>query len=212
MCTRWNAVAHAFGLIALTLSLSSCCGQFFKGPQDLTGISVSPDGNTIQLGNTQQFSAMGTFQYNNGPTGDVSGRTEWSSSDSTIATVDANGLATGVAYGTVTIKGTCDCYSHKVVLTVGTQDVSLSSIAVTPSAKSIAVAKTQQFTATGTYSNNSTKDLTSSVTWTSSDTTVATIDSRGLATAVAAGTATIKASSGSISGNTTLTVTTSSGG
>jgi len=194
------------------LLLSGCCGQFFKGPHDLTGISISPNGNTIQTGSTQQFSATGTFQYYNGPTGDVTGQTAWSSSDPQIATIDASGLATGVAYGTVTIKGTCECYSQKVTLTVGTQNVSLSSIAITPADKTIIAGNTQQFTATGTYSNSTTSDISSSVTWTSSDTSVATINSRGQATAVSAGTTTVTASSGGISGTTTLTVLTSPGG
>ena len=56
---------------------------------------------------------------------------------------------------------------------------SLVSIAVTPANASIAKGTTQQFTATGTYSDSSTQNLTSSVTWTSSNTTVATITSGG---------------------------------
>ncbi|HET6418569.1 MAG TPA: Ig-like domain-containing protein, partial [Geobacteraceae bacterium] len=83
---------------------------------------------------------------------------------------------------------------------------SLSSIAVTPANNRLAVGKTQQFTATGTYSDGSTQDLTSSVTWSSSATSVATIASAGMATAVAGGSTTIRAAMGSTSGSTTLTV------
>lgn len=83
----------------------------------------------------------------------------------------------------------------------------LSSIAVTPANPSIAVGTTQQFTATGTYSDGSTQDITASVTWISSDETKATIDASGLAMAVAAGATTITATSGSISRSATLTVT-----
>lgn len=211
MSTRWRTTASGLLLTASTLLLNGCCGQFFRGPQDLTGVSVSPNGNTIQVGNTQQFSSTGTFQYYNGSTGDVTARTTWSSSDPQIATIDASGLATGVAFGTVTIKGTCECYSQKVTLTVGTQNVSLSSIAITPANKSITTRDTQQFTATGTYSNSTTADISSSVTWTSSDTTVATMNSSGQATAVSTGTTTITANSGGISGTTTLTVTSPGG-
>jgi hypothetical protein len=85
----------------------------------------------------------------------------------------------------------------------------LTSIAVTPAAPSIVVGATQQFTATGTYSDSSTKDLTSTATWASSTQTFATITATGgLATAVAAGTTTITATSGTVSGTTQLTVTT----
>src|SRR5579862_3738638 len=52
---------------------------------------------------------------------------------------------------------------------------SLSSIAVTPSSASIPQGMTQQFKATGTYSDNSTQDLTAAATWTSSATNVVTI-------------------------------------
>jgi hypothetical protein len=83
----------------------------------------------------------------------------------------------------------------------------LSSIAVTPANPSITVGVTQQFTATGTYSDSSTQNITSSVTWGSSSTGVATINA-GLATAMAEGLTTITATSGSVSGNTVLTVST----
>lgn len=91
----------------------------------------------------------------------------------------------------------------------GSSPATLTSIEITPSSVSIAPETTGQFTATGTYSDNSTKDITASVTWSSSDTAVATINnSSGLATAIAAGTTTITASSGSISGTATMTVAT----
>jgi hypothetical protein len=69
----------------------------------------------------------------------------------------------------------------------------------------------QQFIATGTFSDNSTQDITTSVTWSSSNTSVATISntagSNGLAAAVGSGSATITATSGSIFGSTTVIVT-----
>jgi hypothetical protein len=89
--------------------------------------------------------------------------------------------------------------------------VTLVSIAVTPSTPSIAAGTTVQLTATGTYNNGGTQNLTTSVTWSSSATGVATIStaagSQGLGSGVAPGTTTITAVSGSVSGSTTLTVT-----
>jgi hypothetical protein len=89
----------------------------------------------------------------------------------------------------------------------------LTSIAVTPTNPTIATGRTEQFTATGTYSDTTTQNLTTSVTWSSSNTSVATVSSasgtNGLASAVAAGTAMVTATSGNISGTTTLTVATS---
>jgi uncharacterized protein YjdB len=64
-----------------------------------------------------------------------------------------------------------------------------------------------QLTATGTFSDGSTFNLTGQVTWSSSNTSVATVNSSGLATAVGAGTVTITAQYGSTSATTTLAVT-----
>ena len=85
----------------------------------------------------------------------------------------------------------------------------LVSIAVTPANPSIAVGATQQLTATGTFSDNSTEQL-ASVTWSSSNPAVAAIDNdagdAGTAFGLAQGTATITAQAGSVSGSVTLTV------
>jgi len=100
----------------------------------------------------------------------------------------------------------------------GTQNVALSgtggaaallSIAVTPSTAGVYVGGTQQFTATGTYSNNTTKNITSTVTWSATPPGIASIASGGLATGAAAGTSTIAAALGSISssGSSSATLT-----
>jgi hypothetical protein len=90
----------------------------------------------------------------------------------------------------------------------GGNGVTLTGVAVTPASASIAAGATQQFTATGMYSDNSTKDLTSSATWASATTSVATISGSGLATAVATGSSNITATAaGKTSAPATLTVT-----
>jgi uncharacterized protein YjdB len=87
----------------------------------------------------------------------------------------------------------------------------LVSIAITPASQTIAPLTTQQFIATGTYSDNSTQNITGSVSWSSSKTAVATIGdsspTNGLATGVAKGTTTITATSGTISSTASLNVT-----
>src|SRR5437763_14206721 len=89
---------------------------------------------------------------------------------------------------------------------------SLAAISISPANPAITLqrssgsATTQQFTATGTFGDLSTKDISSTATWTSSSPSVATIDDKGLATAANLGTTTIKASSNNLSASTTLTV------
>ena len=104
----------------------------------------------------------------------------WASATPSVATINAAGLATGVAAGTSTISATLGGVTGSTVLTVS--PAALLSIAVTPANPSVAKGLTQQFTATGTFSDNSTQDLTSQVTWASATTAVATINAAGLAT------------------------------
>jgi hypothetical protein len=82
----------------------------------------------------------------------------------------------------------------------------LTTVTVGPTGFNLPVGSTQQMTATGTYNDGSTKTLTSGVVWTSSDPTVATVTVGGLVTGVAAGTATITAQSGTITGQSSITV------
>ena len=98
---------------------------------------------------------------------------------------------------------------------VGCTDASLpyiNAIAVTPGAPSVAAGRTQQFVATATFTNGTTKDISSLVTWSSSTAPVGTISSAGLAQTYSQGTSTITASytilAGTVvTGTTTLTVT-----
>jgi hypothetical protein len=77
----------------------------------------------------------------------------------------------------------------------------LTSIAVTPANPTVNIGATRQFTATGTYQDNSTANITSQATWNSSNTTVAIINSVGLATGQAAGNSNITAALNGITSN-----------
>lgn len=89
----------------------------------------------------------------------------------------------------------------------GTAPPALVSIAVAPDAAVFGKNCTQQFTATGTYSDGSRSALTSSATWTSTNAAVATIDGAGLATLLSAGTTTITVFRGGVTGYALMTVT-----
>lgn len=95
-------------------------------------------------------------------------------------------------------------------LSCGGGGKTLASLSVSPGGVSIQVGATRQFTASGTYSDGSNQDLTSTVTWSTSNSSVATISnasgSKGLATAVGSGTAVITAATDSLSATATLTV------
>jgi uncharacterized protein YjdB len=169
----------------------------------LVSIAVTPANPSIAKGATEQFTATGTFSDSS--TQNLTSTATWSSVTTTVATIAAGGLATAVGTGTSTIKAVSGGITGSTTLTVTA--ATLVSIAVTPANPSIAKGATEQFTATGTFSDSSTQNLTSTATWSSVTTTVATIAAGGLATAVGTGTSTIKAVSGGITGSTTLTVT-----
>lgn len=85
---------------------------------------------------------------------------------------------------------------------------SITALQVAPSNATVAPGVTQQYTATATYANNTTADVTSSVTWSTSQPGTATISSTGLLTGVALGTAIVQAQSGNVTASTNVTVTT----
>ena len=101
------------------------------------------------------------------------------------------------------LPGVYSAFSNEVSATVPA--ALLTKIVVMPSNPSVETGNTRQFTATGTYSDGSTEELTSQLNWTSDNTSVATISS-GLATGRSVGSAMITATLGDTSGSTKLTV------
>src|SRR5581483_2375546 len=142
---------------------------------------------SVPKGLTQQFTATGT--YTDSTTQNLTSSVTWASATTSVATINAAGLATAVSTGTSKISATLGGITGSTVLTV-TAPV-LQSIAVTPPNPTILSGQTKQFTATGTYSDTSTQDLTTQVTWASATTSVATINATGLAIAAGAGTSAI---------------------
>jgi hypothetical protein len=171
----------------------------------LQSISIAPAGPSIAKGLTQQFTATGTYSDNS--TQNVTASVTWTSATTTVATIASGGLATGAGVGTSNITAILNGVTSPAdVLTVTA--ATLQSIAVTPAGPSVAEGLTQQFTATGQYSDNSTVNLTSQATWNSSAPAVATINSSGLATAKSVGQTNITAAMSGITSNALqLTVT-----
>ena len=117
---------------------------------------------------------------------------EWSSSNKSIATVDGNGKVTAVAAGNATITAKAKDGSNKsatCTVTVKAATVSVTSVTLNKTTAELEVGKTLTLTATVAPSNATNKALT----WSSSNTSVATVDANGKVTAVAAGNATITA-------------------
>ncbi|OLD97010.1 MAG: hypothetical protein AUG80_12710 [Candidatus Rokubacteria bacterium 13_1_20CM_4_68_9] len=167
----------------------------------VASVTVSPGSASLQVGATQQFTAVTKDAAGN----TLTGRTvTWASSNTGVATVSGSGLVSGNAAGTATITGTSETQSGIAAVTV--TYVPVASVTVSPGSASLVVGATQQFTAvTKDAAGNTLTGRT--VTWASSNTAAATVSGSGLATGVAAGTATITATSETMSGTAVVTVT-----
>ena len=220
MATVSNALGYAGlgvglnpGSVTITAALGGASATTFLTvtPATLVSIGVTPANPSIANGLASQFMATGVYTDNS--TQDLTAAVAWTSSDPAVATISnasaSHGVATGVSPGTVTITAASGNVSGSMSLTV--TPAALVSIALLPANPSIANGTQQQFAATGTYTDASTHDVTTAATWSSSDSTVATISnatgSNGLATSVNQGSVTVTATVGVIAGATGLTVT-----
>jgi hypothetical protein len=199
------ATAAATGTSNISASLKGISGKtvLTVTPAALLSIAVTPANPSLPKGETDQFTAIGTFSDKS--TQILTTQVTWASATTSVATISTGGLATAVATGTSKVSATLNGVSGTTVLTV--TPAALVSLVVTPATPSLAKGGTLQFTAVGSFSDKSTEDLTSLVTWASATPTVATIGSSGLATALATGTSKISATLQGVSGSTVLTVT-----
>jgi hypothetical protein len=158
-------------------------------PRVLTTIEVSPSTAVLQVGQTQQFSALGEDQY--GDTIDP-GSVTWDSSVPSVGTIDAGGTFTASAAGTATITATgAGGVSGQATVTVQ-EAPALATIEVSPATATVEVGQTEQFTASGKdqYGNPIDPGI---VSWASSNTGVGVIDASGVFLALGAGETTVSA-------------------
>lgn len=166
-----------------------------SAPVVLKSIAVTSAAASNAKGLSAQLTATGF--YSDGSSQDLTAVVAWTSANTNLVTVDASGKAKGVGKGAATItasytpSGSTTAISGQMLQT--TTDAVLQSIAITNTA-SPPEGTTDPLTATGTYSDGTTADLSSSVTWASSDQNKVTVNTSGVATGVAVGEATVTAS------------------
>src|SRR5690242_13474167 len=167
----------------------------------VASVTVTPATASLNVGQTVQLTATPKDANGNPLTGRV---ITWQSSDNTIASVNSSGLVTGVGPGgPVTITATSEGKSGTATVNVTLAPV--ASVTVSPSSANVAITGTVQLTATPKDANGN--PLTGrAISWSSSDNTIATVNSSGLVTGVAAGTVTITATSEGKSGTASITV------
>lgn len=201
----WSALLFSVCVIIL---LSNCSSSGSHSEPTLVSIAVTPPNPSISKGLTQAFTATGT--YSDGSMQNITGFVTWTSQTTGVATITAGGVATAAGIGNSRIQATLGSVNGYTMLTVTA--AALVSIGVTPQNPSIPNGTMQQFTATGTYTDGTMPDITTSVTWSSMTPGVATISNtagtQGLATSVMNGSSMIQATLGAVQGSTTLNVIT----
>lgn len=198
----------AFAFIAVCV-LWACSNDNIPKEEDplvLTKINVSSPFSQIMLGGpltSLQFMAEG-FDQNNDPINinDI----VWSSSDDTKATVTANGLATFIGSGQITITATSGSVSGNKNITV-LPAAALTTIEVSSSLSQAVLGVTEEFQLVAmAFDQNGNSFENVEYTWNSSDEMVATVDENGLVTILGTGDVTFTASSDDISGETNFSV------
>lgn len=159
----------------------------------LVNIAVTPAAATVAIGANQQFVA--TAVYSDGSAQDVSTKAAWSSATPAVATVAAaSGNATGVSLGSAVISASFNGKSGAATLTVA--PASVMSLAITPPAVTLVAGETRQLTATASYSDGTTSDVTTQSQFTSANSATVASTTGGLITGMAAGTSVISAAFG----------------
>jgi len=185
-----------------TVSVTSSANPSVVGTSVTFTATVSGIAGTIPTG-TVQFASTSTGSTTSTPLGapvalDGSGQATFATSTLSVGLHHLTATYTPASPGPYTTSQ-------------GAQDVTiiaaaLVSIAVTPVNGTVKVGQVQQFTATGTYANNTTADLTSQVTWSSDAAAIAGVDASGKGTGQSPGSAHIRATQGTISGQASVTV------
>src|ERR1700738_2814051 len=158
-------------LSAAAVAVSCGGGGGTAGPSPtpvvLQSITVTAPNASVAAGLTEQFTATGN--YSDGTT-KVLATANWSTSDPTVATITSTGLLATLKAGTATVSAASGSTAGSMPFRI--DPASLQSITVTTPNASVAAGLTEQFTATGTYSDGTAKPL-ASANWSTSDTTLA---------------------------------------
>jgi flagellar hook assembly protein FlgD/PKD repeat protein len=211
----WAAVGHPNeeGAKLYAAAIMNALHDWAPPTPTLTALTVSPAQLSLPKGDSKAFTVTAT--YANGTTADASTLVTSTSNNASVATVD-NATTTVKAVGVGTAQITVTLKADPTIRTTMTVTVTAAvprTLTLTPANQLLLLGKSLQLTATITMSDGTSVVPTKNLTWSSSNTAVATVSAKGVVKGVAVGTvsitATYKASitTPAISGSTTVTVT-----
>lgn len=177
----------------------------------LQSIAVSTTNSSVLSLSGATFKATGS--YSDGSTADITAQATWSSSNTGVATIAAGGTARTLSQGTTTISASLDGISGTASLKV--TGGNLTGIVISPANFTLVQSTADRLTATGSFSNGTSREITGAVEWSTASATIATVATPGgnlawvsaLAVTPAATPTTISAKSGALTATTNLTVT-----
>ena len=174
-------------------------------PPVVTTVTVSPPSASIQTGTTTTLSATVKDQQGNVMTGQT---IAWSTDNAAAATVNSSGVVSGVAAGSATIAAASSGVSGTATITVTSTPPPppvVTTVTVSPTTAAVNVGATTGLTATVKDQNGNVM-TGQTVTWSTNNAPVATVNSSGVVTGVSGGSATITATSSGKSGTSSITV------
>jgi uncharacterized protein YjdB len=173
-------------------------------PVKLVSIAVAPATQSLNVGNSQQYLAIGTFDNNT--TRDITAVSTFASASPAVATIAASGgIALAKAPGASVISATSGGLSGSATLNV--LPAALMSLAITPAATTFQIGATRQLAAFATYSDGTVVDVTANTTFVSANPPAVSVGNAGLITGVSAGSSNIAASFGGKAAAATATTT-----
>lgn len=192
-------VAHSVGNVVIKAN----CG----GVSAECSIEVRPTlPSYVQLNKTQVYLKIGQTYYLTAivfPPTTTDKTVTWESTDANVASVDANGKVTAIGIGKAKIKAKCGHVASTCTVEVGGQDPILAT-GISIDKTDISINGTEQVQLTATLSPVDVTDKT--ITWTSSNEEIASVDENGLVSGISDGNAIITASCGNVSSSCNVRV------
>jgi len=190
--TEGNVIAVGIGgaSVSAVADGKSASVQVTVTPETAANVTITPSTLTLRRTNTRQLTATARNNQNT----IITGRTfRWGSSNSSIVSVDQNGLLTALTPGTVVVSAEADQTSGSATVTV--TEIPIGSCSLAPATSKLTVSQNVQPAITlRDTANNVISSLGRSIAWTSDNEIAATVTGTGLVTARRAGTARITAS------------------
>lgn len=169
----------------------------------VSSLSVTPTAANVIVGQSMPLTANALAPDGSTLAGET---VTWSSSDASVATVSSAGSVTGVAPGTAQVQATSSGVTSAVEVSVSpVPPVPVATVTLTPSPATVVAGATVQLEA-ATLDANGAALTGRSISWTSSDQNILKVSATGLVTGVAAGSATVTATSEGQTGTSTVQV------